>query len=539
MDGSRTVQDHKPEVAPIPLLFKEGSPRKRAGWLQTTRSHPIDAAKLPISKRRASRFVHNDSYWLRAIALAFAPLMPVRARTRWLRDIFFNVRGHPSLKRLLARVLLVVLFCLPLALHAQQQSQQQQANTSQAAGSQTSVPGSKSDTFDDKPLEAGFDDDPQPEREFIHWNEYRGKHITARLGGGLLVDYIGHAQDQASKEQFSLFATPKLRDARLWLKGKFPSIKREVTYTAAFMYDGTLGTFLVRETGFMIGVPEISGSIFIGRSKEGFSLNKIMVGYAGWTMERATINDATIPILADGIKWLGYAPKKHLLWNLGIFGDEFSEGQSFSTYDKQAVGRIAWVPMESAETGKLLHIGLNFRYGRPNNGNIQFRSRPEAFTDPYFIDTGKFPAKDTKITDLEIYYRPGSLLLGTEYFLVKVNSPQKGNPFLQGGEAVVTWIPTGEVRAYKTRGGIFDQVSPNRSVFQGGPGAVELVGRFSYSDLDSGPVQGGVFWRFTPQLNWYMSDNIRLEFNYGYGSLNRFNLVGKTQWFQTRLQLQF
>ena len=55
----------------------------------------------------------------------------------------------------------------------------------------------------------------------------------------------------------------------------------------------------------MIAVPELSGDIFIGRTKEGFSLNKIMVGYAGWTMERATINDAMIPILADGIKWLG------------------------------------------------------------------------------------------------------------------------------------------------------------------------------------------------------------------------------------------
>lgn len=73
----------------------------------------------------------------------------------------------------------------------------------------------------------------------------------------------------------------------------------------------------------------------------------------------------------------------------------------------------------------------------------------------------------------------------------------------------------------------------------GGPGAWELVSRFSYADLDSGPVQGGIFWRYTPLVNWYMSDNVCLEFEYGYGSLNRFNLVGKTQFFQTRIQLQF
>jgi hypothetical protein len=31
---------------------------------------------------------------------------------------------------------------------------------------------------------------------------------------------------------------------------------------------------------------------------------------------------------------------------------------------------------------------------------------------------------------------------------------------------------------------------------------------------------------------------VRLEMAYGYGSLDRFGLVGKTQFFQTRLQLQ-
>jgi phosphate-selective porin OprO and OprP len=174
------------------------------------------------------------------------------------------------------------------------------------------------------------------------------------------------------------------------------------------------------------------------------------------------------------------------------------------------------------------------------NDSIQFRSRPESWPAPYFIDTGKIPATSTTITQFETYYRPGALLFGTEYFLVHVNSPQKGNRFFNGGEAVVAWLPTGEIRRpYNTRGGFFEQVSPKRPVFNGGPGAWELVGRFSYSDLDSGPVQGGIFWRFTPMVNWYLSDNVRLEFSYGYGSLNRFNLVGKTQFFQTRIQLQF
>jgi phosphate-selective porin len=91
---------------------------------------------------------------------------------------------------------------------------------------------------------------------------------------------------------------------------------------------------------------------------------------------------------------------------------------------------------------------------------------------------------------------------------------------------------------YNTRGGFFNQVSPLRPVFQGGPGAWEIVTRFSYIDLDSAALHGGKFSRFTPMVNWHMSDNVRVELTYGYGSLDGFALVGKTQFFQTRLQLQ-
>jgi len=45
--------------------------------------------------------------------------------------------------------------------------------------------------------------------------------------------------------------------------------------------------------------------------------------------------------------------------------------------------------------------------------------------------------------------------------------------------------------------------------------------------------------RFTSQVNWYLSQNLRLEFNYGYGRLNRFDLKGNTQFLQSRFQFYF
>ena len=75
-------------------------------------------------------------------------------------------------------------------------------------------------------------------------------------------------------------------------------------------------------------------------------------------------------------------------------------------------------------------------------------------------------------------------------------------------------------------------------MFSGGPGAWEIVAHFSRADLDSKSISGGTYWRFTPMVNWYLSDNFRLEGIYGYGSLDRFGGVGKTHFLQFRIQTQ-
>jgi len=418
-------------------------------------------------------------------------------------------------------VLTVVLCCWSHHAWGQQPSPGQQSSNA------------KPDSLDDTPPEAGDEELAVPARKLISFNEFNGDQVTFRVGGGFLYEYAAYSQ-----EQFALFPTPKVRDARIVFKGSFKGAKRTTSWSTGLMWDVPSQKFLFRETGVMLEVPEIWGNIFIGRTKEGISLNKVMVGYAGWTMERTPISDAAIPILADGIKWLGWVPKKHLLWNFGVYGDWLSEGQSFSTYAHQVDGRIAWVPMESEAKGRVLHLGLNLRFGKPDDNKLQLRSRPEVFEAPYFVDTGSFAANSTKLAGIEAYYRPGPLLVGTEYYFLKADAPASGNPLVNGGNVVMSWLPTGETRVYNTRGGYFNQISPLRPVFQGGPGAWEIVTNFSYINLDSGAVQGGKFWRFTPMVNWHLSDNVRLEMTYGYGSLDRFGLVGKTQFFQTRIQLQ-
>jgi len=390
----------------------------------------------------------------------------------------------------------------------------------------------------DESRPAGEADDDAPRRQLVRWNQYEGPWFTLRVGGGFLYDYAAYGQDAESKEQAQLSPAGGVRDFRLLFNGKLKFVEG-LKYTLGYMYDGAAKQWRFRQTGLMYDVPALWGDIFIGRQKEGFSTNKIMVGYQGWTPERSTASDSFIPILADGIKWTGRIPSGRLVYNLGFFKDTLSETESFNKNDNQAVARVVWLPILDESTQTLLHLALDGRYGQSNDGYLRFRSKPESFlAQEYFIDTGKIPASHNNMMGLEAYYRPGPLVIGMEYYLNYVASRETGDPVFRGGEIFAAYLLTGEVRPYNARGAYFDRVSPNRPVFSGGPGAWELVLRYSYTDLDSGTVRGGKFWRITPMVNWHLSDNVRLEMAYGYGQLERFGITGGTQFFQTRLQLQ-
>ena len=404
------------------------------------------------------------------------------------------------------------------------------------AAQQTAGGASQPPAIDDT-ITAGEADDEEPARRLVKFNEYAGPLGSVRFGFNFMWDSAAFSQDANSEEQISFEGNDnsKLRDFRFLISGRL-NFKRQTTWSTGIMYDAANDQWVARQTGIMVAVPEIWGQLFFGRTKEGFSMNKVMLGTSGWGMERAGINDATIPILADGIKWLGYVPKVRILWNLGVYADALSEGQGFSTYDNQISGRFAWLPVMSDDGETILHLGVSGRYGNANEGKLRLRAKPGTYPAPYFTDTGEFAANSTTMTGLEVYYRPGRFTFSSEYFLQSVDAPESGNPFFHGGEVTFAWVITGETRTYNTRGGYFNSISPARSIYSGGRGAWEVISHVAYTDLDSGTLSGGKYWRWTPLLNWHASDNVRLVVAYGYGSLDRFGVVGKTQFFQTRFQ---
>jgi phosphate-selective porin OprO/OprP len=177
------------------------------------------------------------------------------------------------------------------------------------------------------------------------------------------------------------------------------------------------------------------------------------------------------------------------------------------------------------------------RAGRPDEGSLRVRSKPEDSLSPFFVDTGAIASDHAQMTGGEIYYREGPWLFGGEYNWLSVDDKTSGEEErFHAGDVVVTWLITGETRGYNAPGGYFEAVSPNRTVFEGGLGAWEAVLHLSFIDLDSGNFHGGKLWRLTSMVNWHLSDNIRFELGYAYGVLDRFDLKGHTQFFQSRLQ---
>ena len=386
---------------------------------------------------------------------------------------------------------------------------------------------------------AGEADSEGPRRKLITWNEIDGPITTFRFSFGVLYEFAHYEQDDASEEQFQLEDEDDFRDARLLFRGTLKT-KRPITWSAGLMWNTSERTWHARQTGFMIGVPELNSRVFIGRTKEGYSMVKVMTGYYGWTMERSEGLDAFVPILADGVKWMYYQPERRIHWSLGLYVDSLSNRESFATYDENFAGRLVWQPLLSESESEVLHLGVMARGGNVDEGSLRVRSRPEAYLAPYFLDAGALEADWASAAGYEVYYRKKNWLFGTEYHWQEVDVVTGERPLFHAGDAVVTWNITGETRPYNSTGAYFGMVSPERTVFEGGWGGWEAVLRVTYSDFDAGPgFEGGKFWRVTPMVNWYLTDNLRLEFAYGYGELDRFGVVGATQFFQTRFQFAF
>jgi hypothetical protein len=124
-----------------------------------------------------------------------------------------------------------------------------------------------------------------------------------------------------------------------------------------------------------------------------------MVGYQGWTNERAAINDAFLPILADGIKWSGYTPNGKFVYNLGWYGDSWSENESFNKNDNTFARAAVWLPTPAPTVA--LAPRRRIPLGVIERRFLRYRSKPNPFRRNPTHRYGKFAAEHSYIYGLE------------------------------------------------------------------------------------------------------------------------------------------
>ena len=180
--------------------------------------------------------------------------------------------------------------------------------------------------------------------------------------------------------------------------------------------------------------------------------------------------------------------------------------------------RITGLPWVREQENKLaLHVGLSYSHRNYLDDLVRFRAEPEIDLAPNFVDTGLINANDSHLLGLEFAVLAGPLSLQTESVRASVNSVDFGNLDFGASYVTLSWFATGEDRPYDRSTGRFRRVHPKRDFLtdgsQKGPGAWEVVLRYSKLDIDDETLNGGVLRGTTLGVNWYLRRNIRVAFN--------------------------
>jgi len=377
------------------------------------------------------------------------------------------------------------------------------------------------------------------------WNELELPWISARLGFAAMEDGAFYSQDAANKEQVGdLSAEQLFRVDDLSVSGEI-KFRHPWRFVFAGNYRGldptASQTWTSTDLNLSIPIGAIA-TVTIGKQKEGVGLEMLSNGRDIVFMERSTMSTAFAFIDSHivGVRFSGTAAGERLTWSAGWFNNWLDDDLSFDDSGQIFAGRVSGLPIEAAGGRRLLHLGVSGVYRQAPNGSFRLKTVPEVYEAPDFVNTGSFPADHGTSFGGELAIVYGPVTVSGEYTATNVASPETNDPSFDGFYVMAAWVLTGEMRPYDHASGTFGMIRPAApfSFKHGGVGAWELAARFSSIDLTSGAVEGGQFDRWSGALSWYPTSQWRFEFNYGYGRLERSGIVGRTNFYQLRLQFQ-
>ena len=358
--------------------------------------------------------------------------------------------------------------------------------------------------------------DPSPNDLRLYWKDgirmdSRDGNIKLKFGGRLMYDMSWIGDGDAERLVGELADGFETRRARLYLEG---DLWKNVGFK--WEYDWASGAAGLRDGYLEFKKLPVVGNLRLGHFKEPFSLDELTSSRYITFMERGLPN-AFVPGRNGGAMIHDTLFDKRVTWAAGVFRDTAGADGGLGRADGQYsfTTRLTGLPYYEDKGKRLVHLGTSYSI-RHTDGIVRYRSRPEThITAQRFVDTGNYFTRDISMIGAEGAVVWGPFHAEAEYIVPNMaadNTPARvGNqpdPNFHGYYVQAGYFLTGETRPYKTSSGTFDRVKPLKPYGQGGYGAWEVAGRFSYLDLDDDRLAGGKMWNYTLGLNWYVNNNV-------------------------------
>ena len=381
------------------------------------------------------------------------------------------------------------------------------------------------------------------------WNQHKTKFFTLNIGLAFLLDHNIVSQDEANLDQVGkVDPATEFRGERFVVSGTvsvFKNHRHPWRYMISANYNGLDGeddspTFSFIDWNFEIPFGKRGGWLTAGKQKEGVGHEYVLPGTQSMFMERGSGAPIFIRQRNIGIRYSNSILNQRLTYTAGFFNNWWETGKSFADNGSQVTARVTALPVYTSDR-QMMHVAVAYRYSDATDGKLSYKGKPEVNSAPAYVNTGTFDASGANTLLLEWIGVSGPVALIGEYMNAFVNSNSAGNPSFSYWQFGGSWFITGENRKYNRKTGNMGKLFPNKTfTFKkgGGPGAIEVGARYTYSDLADGNVFGGEFGRFTGALSWFPNTHLRFEMNYGAGKLERNNLTGKADFWQFRAQIE-
>ncbi|HJN66482.1 MAG: porin [Pirellulales bacterium] len=238
-----------------------------------------------------------------------------------------------------------------------------------------------------------------------------------------------------------------------------------------------------------------------------------------------------------GVQAYGYSQNERWNWRYGanLMQNISTLGRIESNnFEPELAGRIAntlWYDEMSGGRG-YAHWGLSGAACFPNGGaEARFRTRPEAYSDTRWYDTGQITNGETyQLGGVEGLININRLSVVGEYMSVQMQRSGGASDLnFHGGYVYVAYFLTNDFTTWDRKRGILDRTYPNENFFvvrtedgsrARGWGAWQIAGRYSHGDFNSGGIDGGIGNSFTFALNWWWNPYARMQFNYINGQIS-------------------